>query len=114
MGSEVIKAQNLIAQGTNADAELANMTKLGKRMLNSFSQWFSGNRVRFEHWSAIQATLKLPEYTGMGGAQNTSVFLLGEVLGVATPEHDANKKLETIAEMHFVPHQREVVKYFRE
>ena len=50
----------------------------------------------YESWGAVQATLKLPEYTGMGGAQNTSVILLGEVLGVAAPAHAAHQHLETI------------------
>lgn len=109
-----LQAQHSISSRGEAAKEMVHMADRGQDMLASFNRWFNENRVRLDDWSAIQATLKLPEYTGLGGAQNTGVCLLGEILGVAEPAHPANKALEAVAEAHFVRHQRQVAQLFRE
>jgi len=112
MCRSALQVQHSILKGEDATEDMLRMAERGEDMFDSFQHWFNENRVRLDHWSDIQATLRLPEYTGMGGVQNTSVFLVGEILGVTDAAHPKNK--EGAAEAHFVKHQRQVVQFFKE
>jgi hypothetical protein len=114
MVEKTMEAQQLIVRGQPAGAEMAQVAARGRDMMQVFTACFNDGRVQPQHWGAIQNTLKFPEYTGMSSAQNMSVQLLGEVVGVGKPGHEYNQRLHDIAEIGFVPHQREVLKFFRE
>lgn len=113
MTEKAIEAQDLIAAGKPAKAEMAEVAARGRDMLNVFTVCFNDGRVLPKHWSHIQKTLHFPEYTGMSSAQNISIQLLGEAVGVGVPGHEYNQQLHDIAEIGFVPHQRRVLKFVR-
>jgi len=113
MVESAVKAQDLIASGHQAKAEMAQVASQGRAMLDVFTACFNDGRVNKEHWGAMQHTLKFPEYSGMSSAQNISVQLLGEVVGVGAPGHAYNQNLHDIAEKGFMPHQRRVLKFVR-
>lgn len=88
--------------------EVKQMTKHFERLINDKVT------TRLAHWKRIQLRLKLPEYIGMGGSQNLSVFILGKILNAPPPCHRKNQILEEHGQLHYLHRQRALAQYFKE
>lgn len=117
MFEAAVEAHCQLTAKKNCAVALKSASRHAHGMLSIFMRWFKDNNIKHDHWSTIVDILKLPESidaAGINGVQSTSVYLLGEMLGVGAPAHAANQKLtKLLARTPFVPHQRAVVNYFQ-
>lgn len=102
-----------IKKGHSIDHSLQILCEVVTHFSRVFANYFHPEKTtKASHWPGIQKCLKLPEYFGMGGVQNTSIHIFGLIIGLSTPEHKMNAELEVLGAKHYTHKQRQVVECF--
>ena len=111
--SAALEIYDLLDQRQPIDYQLNILYEVAMQFSRVFAKYFHPEKTtKAEHWASIQKCLKLPEFIGMGGVQNTSIHIFGLIMGLSRAEHPLNAELEKIGCKHYTHQQRSIIDGF--